>query len=175
MLEPWYLRVWKGSLLFFFTIIFLLLLFYPSVYLCMIPSNSIVFQTTPNGYTDMLCSPMFDIDTLPGPFPQLGTKSSCVCDRQSRLKWVQEGNHYDAISTQSIGSDSLYRFGRKRCWTHPLIILIYPVVCLPVVRMRMEHSILIWPRITTGYTHPHSMLYTRAGASTPFVLELRQR
>jgi hypothetical protein len=101
----------------------------------MIPSNSIVFQTTPNGYTDMLCSPMFDIDTLPGPFPQLGTKSSCVCDRQSRLKWVQEGNHYDAISTQSIGSDSLYRFGRKRCWTHPLIILIYPVVCLPVVRM----------------------------------------
>lgn len=86
-----------------------------SVYLCTIPSNSIVFQTTPNGYTDMLCSPMFDIDTLPGPFPQLGTKSNCVCDRQSRLKWVQEGNHYDAISTQSIGADSLCRLGGKRC------------------------------------------------------------
>lgn len=35
---------------------------------------------------------------------------------------MQEGNHYDAIATQSIGPDSLYRWG-ERCWIHPLIYL----------------------------------------------------
>lgn len=97
----------------------------------MIPSNSIVFQTTPNGYTDMLCSPIFYIHT-PRTLFSIGYKILCVCDRQSRLKWIQEGNHYDAIATQSIGADSLYRLYRLggKCWIHPLIILIYPSYCL---------------------------------------------
>lgn len=60
----------------------------------------------------MLCSPMFYIDYPQNPFLNwVQNLVVCAIGKQSRLKWIQEGNDYEAISTQSIGPDSFYRLG----------------------------------------------------------------
>lgn len=81
----------------------------------------------------MLCSPMFYIDYPPQNSFLNWVQNPVVCaiGKQSRLEWIQEGNHYDAIATQSIGPDSLYRLGVKGVGYILLIIFIYPaMVCL---------------------------------------------